>query len=367
MAANRSERSEEFLRRSLKVSPGGAQTRSKRHQTFPDNFPVGLIGGSGSRVYDLAHERYTDWICGLGAVSLGYDYDFPGALPLHASYSLPHVLEVETAELLLDTLNAHGLPHAEQVRWVKTGSEATVGAMMIARRHTKRDIVLSIGYHGWYEAHQDSVVWNHVYDCPWGDPDILSPRAGWSEVAGVLLEACRDSEPPPGYLQGIRDLCIKHGTLLIMDECVTGFRWAIGGASEYFGIEPDLAVFGKGMANGYPLACIVGPRDLMSYAVDVSGTYGGEVVSLAACKATLEVYRKEPVIQHMWDVGGKWIASGQAIGYPCHPRLKGTKEEVFEKVRTLASGGHLVHPAGFNISYSHTTQDVLSALQVLEK
>jgi adenosylmethionine-8-amino-7-oxononanoate aminotransferase len=151
-----------------------------------------------------------------------------------------------------------------------------------------------------------------------------------------------------------------------MDECVTGFRWAIGGASEYFGIEPDLAVFGKGMANGYPLACVVGPRDTLSHAVDCSGTFGGEAVSLAACRATLGVYREHDVIGHMASVGQEWISSGEATGYPCHPRLTGSKEEVFRKAGILAREGVLVHPAGFNVSYSHTKKQAQEAIRVLQ-
>lgn len=370
MAESRSEGAKKFLARSLQVSPGGAQTRSKRASVFPETFPVGLDWGMGSHVYDIEGRGYIDWICGLGAISLGYNYPEVTAAAMKQvfdspSFSLPHYLEVETAELLLDMLK-----WPEQVRWVKTGSEATVGAMMIARWATGRDVILSIGYHGWHEAHQPS---RSLASVAWGELEAL--KRAWEyqptgSVAGVLLEACRDSEPPLGYLQGIQDLCRQHGALLIVDECVTGFRWAIGGASAYFGIQPDLACYGKGLANGYSLACIVGPGRLMAHAMGVSGTYGGEAVSLAACKATLEVYRKEPVIKHMWNIGRQWLASGLAEGYPCHPRLRGSKEEVWDKVARLASGGVLIHPAGFNVSYSHTVQDAqqsIEALQVGEK
>ena len=358
----------------LRVTPGGAQTRSKRASVLPPEFPDILTYGKGSRVWGPDGVTfYTDWICGLGAISLGYSFDlvdeavraqiFDGG----PSWSLPHRLELETSELLLETLREHGLPHVEQVRWVKTGSEATVAAMMIARRVTGRDTILSIGYHGWHEAHLDRGSMSLI-NIPWGEPGILMEqfKEVSDETAGVLLEACRDTEPPAWYLQAIREFCVQNGALLIMDECVTGFRWAIGGASEYFGIEPDLAVFGKGMANGYPLACVVGPADTLSHAVDCSGTFGGEAVSLAAAGATIRTFREHDVIGHMASVGQEWISSGEATGYPCHPRLTGNKEEVMAKAGILAREGVLVHPAGFNVSFSHTREQAQEAIRVLQ-
>jgi glutamate-1-semialdehyde aminotransferase len=155
---------------------------------------------------------------------------------------------------------------------------------------------------------------------------------------------------------------------------VTGFRWAVGGASEYFGITPDLATYGKGMANGWPLAAIVGRADLMEYGSYVSGTFGGEAVSLAACQATLAVYRKEPVIQQMWAIGRdlmqrfNTLAAGSGLsmtGYPVHPRVVGERRDAF--LAGLAQEGILLHPAGFNISLSHSVSELDETLSASKK
>lgn len=353
------------------ITPGGAQTRSKRASEFPENFPAILHGGLGAQVFG-PDRMYTDWICGLGAVSLGYGYRPVTEAVFRAineggpSYSLPHRLELETSELLIDTLRSHGLPNVDQVRWVKTGSEGTLAAMMIARAATRRELIISIGYHGWHEAHaENNRLWTAKYAEIRRVAQIFDKHL-YPKVAAVLVEPVRDESPPEGYLQEIRRLCTKHGALLIFDECVTGFRWAIGGASEYFGVEPDLAVFGKGMANGYPLAGVVGRTKYMRFADGVSGTFGGETVALAAAGATIREFRERDVIGHFREIGTEWLDSGEAKGYAYHPRLRGTPEEVFRKTRLLASAGVLVHPKGFNISFSHTKDDVKRAVQALK-
>src|SRR6266851_48481 len=139
----------------------------------------------------------------------------------------------------------------------------------------------------------------------------------------------RDSDMTPEgatiqeYLRALQDYARECGALFILDEMVTGFRWAIGGATEYFGIMPDLACYGKAMANGYPLACIVGPQKIMKHAHDVSSTFGGEGVGLAAAKATIEVYRREPVIPRLWEVGKRLLAGCPSLtGYPAHPHFR---------------------------------------------
>lgn len=348
------------------VTPGGAQTRSKR-DLYPD--PVVVQGGQGCQVWDREGRTYTDWIAGLCALGLGHGYpdvdeSVVTQITQHGvTFPLPSYFEVEVAEELCAALK-----WPESVRWVKTGSEATGGAMLIARKATGRALILSIGYHGWHPGHLKGT---NLVEGPWGDIDWLRNHLRGSYVAGVLLEPMRDLLPPAGYLAAVREECQRARTLLIFDEVVTGFRWAVGGAGEYYGIRPDLACFGKALANGYPLGAIVGPRDLMAYADGVSSTFGGECTGLAAARAVLGVYAREPVIKRMWEVG-EYLMSQMAkaghpmLGYPVHPRFAGEKSDVVALSHKAAANGHLFHPAGVNIMYAHSEDDVDAFVRALK-
>jgi glutamate-1-semialdehyde aminotransferase len=190
----------------------------------------------------------------------------------------------------------------------------------------------------------------------------------------------------PGFLDGVKAAAHRHGALLIFDEIVSGFRWAVGGAQEYFGVVPDLATFGKGMANGLPLAAVVGGADLMREFDDifVSSTFGGDALALAACRATLDEYARVPVIDHLWRMGRRFQDGFTAraerldvpvrtVGFPVHPKIV-IDHRSPEMVRLLTSlflqeaaqGGAIFHFAGFNISFSHSEADVDRSLAACE-
>ena len=247
--------------------------------------------------------------------------------------------------------------------------------MQIARAYTRRKKVISIGYHGWHEAHLPS---ENLIDVPWGRLESLENEIDCS-VAAVLMEPMRDSDNTPEhgivgtYIKMAQWMARDVGALFILDEMVTGFRWAIGGATEYLGITPDLATYGKAMANGYPLACVVGPRKIMKHAHDVSSTFGGEGVGLAAAKATIEVYRREPVIERLWEVGRKLLAGCPSLtGYPVHPHFRNsddwtTSEACIKYVQAAAKEGVLIHPAGMNPTYSHSDSDITRTIEVINR
>ena len=202
------------------------------------------------------------------------------------------------------------MPCAEAVRFGKNGSDATSGAIRVARAYTGRDRVLSCGYHGWQDwsigatARSKGVpkaVRELTHTFPFNDlpalAALLDAHAG--EVAAIIMEPMNVTPPAPGYLQGVRRLADKHGCVLIFDETITGFRFDRGGAQALFGVTPDLATFGKGLANGFPLSAVAGRRALMAEMEEVffSFTMGGEAVSLAAAKAVLDKLEREPVIE----------------------------------------------------------------------
>jgi glutamate-1-semialdehyde 2,1-aminomutase len=347
-------------------TPGGSQTRSKR-ELF--DAPHTIMSAYLAHVEGDDGLEYLDWIAALASVGLGYGYDkvdnaVKDQINTGVTAPLPTRLEGEVAELLCSVLE-----WPQQVRWVKTGSEATDGAMLIARAATGRRKIVSIGYHGWHNCHLPSA---DLVTVPWGSWAVMDALD--HEIAAVLLEPMRDYDKTmhngslDDWIDNIARRCRDVGALLIMDEVVTGFRWAIGGATEFLELAPpDLACYGKAMANGYPIASIVGKRDLMKYASEVSSTFGGEGVGLAAAKATIQIYRDEPVVKRLWEVGERLMTGVPELrGYPVHPHFSSDMDRNAVS-QAAAKKGILIHPAGMNSMYAHTDADVDRTIEVLRE
>lgn len=300
----------------MRVIPGGTQTLSKGPSQFVDGVsPKFLRCGRGCHVWDVDGNEYIDYPMALGPILLGYDHPAVTEAVIAqvhegSTFTLMHPLEVEVAELLVEMV-----PCAERVRFAKNGADATGGAIRAARALTGREHVVATGYHGYHDWYIASTERNQgipaanrelIHTVPFGDLLALEQALAEWETAAVIMEIPAH-EPAAGYLQGALDLAHAHGALLILDEIVTGFRYALGGAQELYGLVPDMACLGKGMANGYPLAAVVGREQPMRAFEEIffSMTYAGETVLLAAAKATLEVLRCEPVIEHLWARGGE--------------------------------------------------------------
>jgi glutamate-1-semialdehyde aminotransferase len=306
--------SQALWQRALRVIPTGTQTLSKAPSQFVDGFsPKFLRRGRGCHVWDVDGNEYIDYPMALGPILLGYDHPAVSAAvvaQVHegTTFTLMHPLEVEVAELLVELV-----PCAERVRFAKNGADATGGAIRAARALTGREHVVATGYHGyhdWYIASTDlhagvpAVNRGLIHTVPFDDLPALERALAQWDVAALIMEL-PGHDPGAGYLQAALELAHRHGALLILDEIVTGFRYALGGAQELYGFVPDMACLGKGMANGYPLAAVVGAEQPMKAFEEVffSMTYAGETVSLAAARATLEVLRAEPVVEHIWARG----------------------------------------------------------------
>jgi len=317
--------SEAFLSRTLQSVPLGAQTFSKSTLQYPVGIsPLFAIRVQGSHLRDLDGNEYVDYVMGLCAVNLGYaDPDVNAAVAAQLQdaviLSLSHPLECAVAEKMAEIV-----PCAEQVRFGKNGSDATSGAVRLARAATGRDHILCCGYHGWQDWYIGSTV-RHAgvpdavraltHPFPYNDPDALHRlfHQFSGQVAAVIMEPANVVAPVPGFLENVRELAHDKGALLIFDETITGFRFANGGAQQLFGVVPDLAVFGKGMANGFPLSAVAGPARLMRWMEEIffSFTFGGEVLSLAAALATMNKLQQQPVIAKLWDLG-KRVQAGVA-------------------------------------------------------
>jgi glutamate-1-semialdehyde aminotransferase len=329
----------------------------------------------------------------LGPITLGYDYPAVTEAVIAqvrrgTTFTLMHPLEVELAELLVELI-----PCAERVRFAKNGADATGGAVRAARALTGREHVIATGYHGyhdWYIASTERSAGvpganrELIRTVPFNDIHALEAALGEHDVAAVVMEIPAQ-KPGEGYLDAALASVHAHGALFILDEIVTGFRYALGGAQELYDFTPDLACFGKGMANGYPLAAVVGREAPMEAFEEIffSMTYSGETVSLAAATATLGVLRTEPVLDWIWARGVE-LRSGierlaasvsfgvDLIGNP--PRSAVDFKDASGKPSMALRGLFLqeCHKRGvlFGVpmfpTYSHTEQDIACTLEAVE-
>ncbi|MCR4792044.1 MAG: aminotransferase class III-fold pyridoxal phosphate-dependent enzyme [Lachnospiraceae bacterium] len=306
----------ELLEREIKVSPLAAQTYSKSYRYFCKGVaPSYMDHGEGCYIYDVDGNKFIDFMCALGPITIGYnDPDVNAAVIRQvnkfASGSLQSELEVELAEKLCDII-----PCAEMVRFVKNGGDATTAAVRLARAYTGRDVILMSGYHGMHDwsigasANNKGVpqsVCDLTVNFIYNDLLDLENKLQNNSVAAVILEPIQSDGPKEGYLEGVKELAHKYGAILIFDEVVSGFHYALGGAQEVFGVSPDLVAFGKGMANGYPISAVAGRRDLLEqieHGVFVSTTFGGDSISMAASLATIKQLEQPGFYEHINKIG----------------------------------------------------------------
>ncbi|MEM1021132.1 MAG: aminotransferase class III-fold pyridoxal phosphate-dependent enzyme [Pseudomonadota bacterium] len=323
--------SRRLLDQALKTIPLGSQTFSKSHlQMPPEIAPQFLERGAGATVWDADGRPYTDFVNGLLSNLLGYqdpdvDKAIADQLSNGISFSMPHRLEMMVAEQMVDMI-----PCAEMVRFGKNGSDATAGAIRLARAYTGREDVAVCGYHGWQDwyigstaRHRGVPEATRALTHSFAYNDLASLEALFeTPLAAVILEPMNVAWPAPGFLEGVRALCDKHGALMIFDETITGFRFAAGGAQDLFGVTPDLATFGKGLANGMPLSAVVGRKDVMQLMEEIffSFTMGGETLSLAAAHAVLTKIQTRPVLRYIHALGQQLMdgltAQYEALGNP---------------------------------------------------
>lgn len=316
-------KSNELLERELKVSPLAAQTFSKSYRYFCKGIsPLYIDHAKGCRVYDADGNEFIDFICALGPITVGYnDHRINDAvkkqLEKGASFSLQSPIEVELAEKICKII-----PCAEMVRFVKNGSDATTAAIRLARAYTGKEMVLMSGYHGMHDwsigASNNNkgvpkVVCELTKNFIYNDLADIEEKLNTykDKVAAVILEPIQADGPKEGYLQALKDLVHKHNAILVFDEVVSGFRYALGGASELYKVTPDLAAFGKGMGNGYAISAVAGKKELMRQienGVFISTTFGGDALSMAAALAAIQILEHPDFYKNIWKLGEKMHA-----------------------------------------------------------
>jgi len=329
-ARGRSPRSEAFSDRAHSVIPGGAHTFSRGDDQFPVEAPRGFTRGKGARVWDIEGDEYVDWGMGINNVLIGHAEDaiddaVVAALRRGQAFSRPTELEIATAEDLVALF-----PGMDMAKFGKNGSDANTAAVRLARAVTGRAVV---GYdgtapflaiHDWFigKTPMGAGIPDAIkrLTVPFQFNDVPSVERMFAEhgheLAAVVLEVCRETRPAPGFLQTLRRLCDAHGALLVFDEVVTAFRYALQGAYTLFGVAPDLLSIGKGVANGYSLSAVLGKRDYMERGgirhdgervFFLSTTNGPEQSALAAARATIAFYRRHDVIDHLARAGQQVI------------------------------------------------------------
>lgn len=379
--------SQKLYERATGLIPNYTQTLAKGPGQYVKGVaPVYVKNGKGCRIFDADDNEYIDFTMGVGPLSLGYCYSridnaIRKQLEDGITFSLPHKLEVEVAELIRATV-----PNAESVRFSKTGNDVTTAAVRLARAYTGKNTILCCGYHGaqdWYIAVTD---WDKgipefakrlTFTFNYNDIDSVIDSID-NDTAAIILEPVVFDEPKKDFLGQLREICDERGIILIFDEMWTGFRMAIGGAQEYFGVTPDLAVYSKAVANGMPLSVITGKYEIMKLVekeVFFYGTFGGEALSLAAAKETILEMKEKNVPAYLNEMGIR-IKNGfnaiaeelemsfvKAVGYGFRTMItfnpsagdallqKSLLQQEMLKRGILWGGFH-------NMSFSHTVADI---------
>jgi glutamate-1-semialdehyde aminotransferase len=314
------DKSIKIYKEAVMVIPMGTSTFSKNPNLFTiGSAPLYIKSAKGCRVYDVDGNEFIDYSMALGPITLGYAYSevdeaAKSGIDEGLIFTLSCPEESILARKLIDII-----PCAEMVRFSKNGSDVCEGAIRLARNYTNKLKIMTVGgYHGFHDWFMASTHRNK------GIPEVLSKlilphdyndiaslektiKSSSEDIAALIMEPLINYEPKEGYLQRIRELTEENNIILIFDELKTGFRVDLGGAQKYFNVIPDIAVFAKGLSNGYPISALTGKRHLMEQFEDeacfLSASYATEKASLNAAIKTLDILMSEKVIDHIWKTG----------------------------------------------------------------
>lgn len=310
----------------LELIPGGAHTYAKGSDQYPADMAPVIARGAGCRVLDLDGNDYVEFGNGLRSVTLGHDFPpvleaVQASLGGGVSFARPHRMERDAAERFIDLI-----PSAEMVKFGLNGSDATTAAVRLARAFTNREMVAVCRQHPFFSTDDWFIattpmsagipksVQELTVQFSYNQLDDLEAVFATypDQIAAVVLEAETVDRPAEGYFAGLRQLCDRYGALLVLDEIITGFRWHERGAQYVYGIEPDLCVFGKGLANGFPLSALGGRQDVMrlgGFADDadrvflLSQTAGAQPWALAAMLAVIDTYERDRIADRLHRIG----------------------------------------------------------------
>ncbi len=400
-------RSHQLSARLRSLIPGGAHTYAKGTDQYPEFAPHVLARGRGCHVWDIDGNEFIEYGMGLRAVTLGHAFPqvveaVRKSLDLGTNFNRPAAMELECAETFLELIEG-----ADMVKFTKDGSTADTAALKLARAYTGRDMVALCAEHPFF-SYDDWAMCTTTMDG--GIPEVersMTLRFNYNDIeslrrlflekpgriAAVFLEAVRTEEPGDGFLQGVQALCREHGAVMVFDEVITGFRFHLGGAQQLYGVVPDLAIFGKALANGFSVSALCGKREIMRLGSRereqdnvflLSTTHGAEIPALAAAIATMHVYRSEPVVEQLYRQGER-LQRGmlEAVrrhgmgdyvtiaGRPCNLLFgtRGPDGQPSQAYRTLFLQELIrrgVLAPSFIVSYSHTDEDIDKTIDAID-
>lgn len=395
-------------RRAHALIPGGCHTYAKGDDQYPVLSPGFIVRGLGCHVWDADGNEFIEYGMGNRAVVLGHAHAkvveaARRELAHGSNFTRPAAIEIACAEQFLALVEG-----AEMVKFCKDGSDATSGAVRLARAYTGRDLIALCADHPFFSTDDwfigttpmgagvpeavRRLTLSFRYD------DLASVEALFAQhpgqVAGVILEPMRDREPSQGFLDKLQALCRDHGALLIFDEMITGFRWHNGGGQAYFGIVPDLSCFGKALGNGFSVSALAGRREFMRLGgLDhhdrprvflLSTTHGGETHALAAAIATMQVYEREPVVEHLATQGQRLrrgveqvVARHGLAGFVTvvgHPSClfyvargpDGTPSQAFRSLLLQETIRRGVLMPSLVVSYAHSDEDIDRTVEAID-
>ncbi len=331
------QKSNEYRKVIHDLIPGGAHTYSKGDDQFPEQAPAAILRGKGAYVWDLDENKYLDCSMGLTSVSLGHAYEpvneaVRRALEDGVNFQRPSVLERQTAEAFLSLTPGH-----DMIKFAKNGSTVTTAAVKLARAKTNRKLVAFPGDHPFY-SYDDWFIGKTA--CNRGVPEEFSDLSLTfkstdletlkelfvkypNQISCVISEPEKSNIHAPTYLKEIQEICAKNGALFIVDEMITGFKTDFPGSIKKYGVVPDMATWGKGIANGFSFCALTGKKEVMELGgirkkgdekvFLISSTHGGETISLAAAIATIHEFKTKNVLQHNHQIGNYFSEAAKAL------------------------------------------------------
>ena len=380
-----------LFRRAEEVIPGGHHL-SGRPLLKGEPSPSYMVRGQGSHCWDADGNEYIDYIGAYGPFLLGYAHPTVDAavrarMEQGVLLSLNHPLHVEFAERLVHRFGT------DMATFFKTGSEATTAALRIARAATGRKRIVRCGYHGWHdwclplESYVPGGLDEQVLELNVGNPDSLAQLLTRyrHEVAAVIVAPEMILPTQASIFHELLALTQRHGAVFILDEVKTALRIKPGSFQQHVGLVPDLTTLSKALGNGWPIAAVVGKREVMQKAagLHLSATYHGDTSAMAAALATLDFVERHPVAEHVWELGTRLIGGlnelaarhgvpAVAFGEPLPPmpflRFLVADAAHNERVkaafyRAIFAQGVLLHPRHlWFVSYAHTAEEIESTL-----
>ena len=388
--------------------PGGSHTYAKGDDQYPEGAAPYIVRGDGCHVWDLDGNEFIEYGMGLRSVTLGHAYKpvvdaAHRQMLLGSNFVRPATIELECAEEFSGMIAG-----AEMVKFGKNGSDATNAAVRLARAYTGRDLVAICADHPFFSVDdwfigttpmsagvpkttQNLTVQFHYNNIE--SVNLLFQQYP-NNIACVIMEPEKDREPVNGFLHQVQKLCRDHGTVFILDEMITGFRWHVGGAQGYHNLMPDLSTFGKAMGNGFSVSALVGKKDLMylgglehdkERVFLLSLTHGAETHCLAAALETMRIYQQEPVIEVLWSQGHR-LAKGinnsidehklsgyfEVIGKPCNLvyATRNNDRQPSQPFRTLFLQETIkrgILAPSLIVSYSHTDADIDKTIEIVHE